>query len=137
MLTSFKTGCPCPPAGRGRCRKNMPVCQSEFGFASELEWTLVVVLDQSATFAEDVHAALVAVVDLVPADGRIRIGGDLHTGKIIGMNPVLDELALTGFVDVDAACLALLFGGFHSAPPSDSLRLYDELNKIVGITQIT
>lgn len=64
--------------------------------------------DKPAAFAEYVHATLVSVVDVVAPYRRIAVGRDPDAGEIITMDPIVDELAETVFVDVNAARLAVM-----------------------------
>lgn len=54
-----------------------------------------------------------SVVDLVPPDRRVAVRGDPHAGKIVRVDLVVDELAETVFVHVDAACLAVVDLAVH------------------------
>lgn len=49
-----------------------------------------------------------AIVDFVPPDSWIRIRGYPNTGEIVRMDFVIDELSETVFVNVYAACLAVM-----------------------------
>lgn len=64
--------------------------------------------DEPPAFAEYVHATLVSVVDVVAPYRRIAVGRDPDAGKIITMDPIVDELTETVFVDVNAARLAVM-----------------------------
>lgn len=68
----------------------------------------VVVFDEAAPFAEYINAALVAIVDLVPPDGGVAVGGYPYAGEIVRMNLVVDELAEAVLVHVDAAGLSVV-----------------------------
>lgn len=68
----------------------------------------VIVLDKSTPIPKDIHATLQAIVDLIPPNGGIAVGGDPHTSILIGVNLVLDELAHAVFMDVDATRLAIV-----------------------------
>lgn len=48
------------------------------------------------------------VVDLVPPDRRVAVRGDPHPGEIVRVDLVVDELAETVFVHVDAAGLSVV-----------------------------
>ena len=65
-------------------------------------------LDQSTALSENIDSALLPVVDLVPPDGRIAVGGDPHAGEVIRMDFVVYELAQAVLVHVDAARLAVM-----------------------------
>lgn len=64
--------------------------------------------DQPAAFAENVDAALVAVVDFVPSDRGVAVGGYPHAGEIVRVDFVVDELAEAVLVHVDAAGLPVV-----------------------------
>lgn len=70
-------------------------------------------LDQAPTFTEYIHSTLMAVVDLVPPYGGIRIRSDPHAGEVIGVDFVVDELAQTVLVDVNASRLAVVYLAMH------------------------
>lgn len=75
----------------------------------------VIVLNQTAAFTKNINAALVSIVNFIPTNGWIRVGRDPHAGKIVRMNPVLDELSLARFVHVDTTRLTVVnFATYHS-----------------------
>lgn len=49
-----------------------------------------------------------SVVDFVPPDRRVAVRGDPHAGEIVRVDLVVDELAETVFVHVDAARLSVV-----------------------------
>lgn len=68
----------------------------------------VVVFDESATFAEDVHASLVAVVDIVFTYRWITVRRDPHTGEVVRVYFVHEELAAATLVYVDPTGLPVM-----------------------------
>lgn len=70
-------------------------------------------LDEPAALPEYVHAALVAVVDLVAPDGGVAVGRDPHAREVVGVYLVVYELAEPGLVHVDAARLSVVDLAVH------------------------
>jgi hypothetical protein len=55
-----------------------------------------------------------AIVNLISADSRIRVGGDPYARKVVGVNPIFNELALTRFMHVNAPRLPVVnFTAYH------------------------
>lgn len=65
-------------------------------------------LNQPTTFAKNVNAALMAIVNFIAANRRITIRCNPNTREIITVYFVVDKLAQTVFVHVDAASLAVM-----------------------------
>ena len=75
----------------------------------------VIVLDQTTAFTKNINAALMPVVNLISTDGRIRVGSDPYTRKVIRVNPVFNELALARFMHVNASRLSVVnFTAYYS-----------------------
>lgn len=68
----------------------------------------IIVLDQSSSFPEDVNAALVSVVDLIPTDRWVAVRSDPDASEVVRVDLVVDELAETVLVDIYATRLAMV-----------------------------
>lgn len=74
----------------------------------------IVVFNEAATFSKNVHSSLLSVVNFIPSDGRVAIAGYPHASKIIRMNPIIDELTQSVFVNVNTAGLAVMYFTLHN-----------------------
>lgn len=50
-------------------------------------------LNQPASFAEDIHPALMAVVYFIAPNRRVAIGGDPDSSKVVGVYLIVYKLA--------------------------------------------
>lgn len=76
-------------------------------------------LNKSASLAEYVHPALMSVIYLVAAYGGVAVGGDPHSGEVVGVYLVVYELSETGLMHVDTSGLTVVdlavnYGGIRA-----------------------
>lgn len=64
--------------------------------------------DKPSAFTKYIHTPLVSIVNIVTSYRRIAVGRNPNASKIVTVNSIVDELAKTIFVDVDATCLAVM-----------------------------
>lgn len=93
-------------------------------------------LDEPPALAEYVHAALVAVVDLVAADGGVAVGRDPHAREVVGVYLVVDELAQPRLVHVDAARLSVMDLAVHHGGVGPRLHLEPRDSVVVYVVRL-
>lgn len=92
-------------------------------------------LDQAAALAEYIHATLMAVVYLVATYGRIRVRRDPHTGEIVGVDLVVDELPETVLVNVNTARLSVVYLAMDNGWICASLHLEARYSIVVNVVR--
>lgn len=65
-------------------------------------------LDKSPPFPEYVHSPLMSVIYLVSPNSRVAVRCDPHSGEIIRMYFIINELSESIFVDVNSASLSMM-----------------------------
>lgn len=76
--------------------------------ASECVSIYIIMLDEATSLPEYIYTSLVAIVYLVTSDGGVAVGSDPDASKVVGMDFVVDELAETVLMNVDAARLPMM-----------------------------